>query len=304
MREESELKHFLSMLIAVLLLMPTVASAHIVNDQNLYEDLQYSKAKSEIVYLTGLGVIPYEHGTMLFSPKDKLTRAELGFWAGSFYKLKEQGAPHDKYAAAALEKGLLSTLEGNATFDDVNRAFFQGKIQVENPQEEVSREEFALFVYEHRNEKVDDKSLYDHAGLVSGPAGTVEKVTVQDKTPQLKLGDRELTLSSHPRVLNASVDPATWEGRTLEQSWLKTADDQKEQLHILVFEPSSSPGATDTSTISSPSTVAGHDHGQHAQGESSTQSKAEAPSEFPYVPVAVVVVLIAIVATFWVSKRK
>lgn len=297
------MRHFLGILLVMLLLVPSIASAHIVNDQNLYEDLQYSKAKSEIVYLTGLGVIPYEHGTMLFSPTDQLTRAELGFWAGAFYKLKEQGASQDEFATAAVEKGLLSSLEGIATYEDVNQALFQGKMQVDHPQAEVSREEFALFVYEHRNEKVEGKSLHDHAGLVPGPVGTVEKVSIQDKAPQLKLGDQELSLSAHPRVLNAAVDPATWEGRSLEQSWLLTADGQKEQLHILLFAPSSSPEAPDASTSASHSSAAGHDHGQHAHGESAQSSDA-VPSEFPYVPIAVVVVLIAIVASFWASKRK
>lgn len=81
--------------------------------------------------------------------------------------------------------------------------------------------------------------------------GTVEKVTVQDKAPQLKLGDQEVSLSAHPRVLNASVDPATWEGRSLEQSWLLTADGQNEQLHILVFALSSSTEAPNASLSAS-----------------------------------------------------
>ncbi|MGG0937584.1 hypothetical protein ABHN11_15985 [Brevibacillus centrosporus] len=91
----------LCMLLA--LIMPTNALAHITNEQNLYEDLQYSEAKAQIVYLSGLGVIAADHGTALFSPKEKLTRADLAYWAGSFFKLAGKEAKHEEIAQAAVD---------------------------------------------------------------------------------------------------------------------------------------------------------------------------------------------------------
>ncbi|MBO8165018.1 MAG: hypothetical protein H0Z34_15135 [Brevibacillus sp.] len=40
----------------------------------------------------------------------------------------------------------------------------------------LTREEFALFVAQHLDLQIDGKTIYDLAGVVPGPTGTVEKV--------------------------------------------------------------------------------------------------------------------------------
>lgn len=294
------MKRFIVMLL-LMLLVPSAVSAHVVNDQNLYEDLQYSTAKQEIVYLSGLGVIASDHGSSLFSPKEKLTRADLAYWVGAFYRLQPDGASREEVAAAALEKGFLSSLEGNATYEDVNRAYFQGQASVEHPERELSREEFALFVYQHRAEQVAGKTLYAHAGFVSGPAGVVEKVSVREKITYLQVAGVEYPLSAHPRIINASTDPATWQGKSIEESWLREAEGQ---LHLLVF--ASAPAAATVNENAAQAPAAGaetaapqaaHDHGE-------TAAEGEEAAGFPIFPVALGVILVSIVASVWVSKRR
>jgi len=114
----------IGILLMLVLLMPSAASAHIVNDQNLYEDIEYSTAKTEIVYLNGLGILVPDHGNALFSPKDKLQRVDLAYLTGRFHKAAASNASPDEVAAAAVEKGYVPSLEGNATYGDVNQAFF------------------------------------------------------------------------------------------------------------------------------------------------------------------------------------
>lgn len=294
------------LLMMLVLVMPTSALAHITNEQNLYEDLQYSEAKSEIVYLSGLGVIASEHGAMLFSPKEPLKRMDLAYWAGSFFRLMGKEAKHEEIAQAAVKKGLVPSLEGNATYEDVNQAYFKGKVHVENAKAEVTREDFARFVYEHRTEVVDGKTLFEQAGFAPGPVGIVDKVTSLEekdasgnstKTYVLKVGDQQVQLTAHPKIVQAPVDPSDWEGRTMTESWIVSPDGQPKQLQVIVFEKSDIPAKQEQTAKPAAESHAGH--GEH------TEQTQETEAGFPYVPVIVGVLLVAVVGLLlFRGKRK
>lgn len=298
-------RHLFLLLMLLVMAVPTSALAHITNEQNLYEDLQYSEAKSEIVYLSGIGVIASDHGTMLFSPKEPLKRADLGYWVGSFFKLAGGDAKHEELAQAALEKGLVPSLEGIATYEDINRAYFKGKAQLENPAGEVTREEFARFLYEHRSEAIDGKTLPEQAGFARGPVGTVEKVTsVEEKdasgnstrTYVLKVADQQVELTAHPKIVQAPVDPAEWEGRSITESWVVSQDGRPKQLQVIVFEKSDAPATQEQAAKPAAETHGGHgEHTGQVQG---------ADSGFPYVPVLVGVLLVAVVGLLLFGKRR
>lgn len=170
-------------------------------------------------------------------------------------------------------------------------------MSVENPEGELTREEFALFMYNHLNDQVDGKSLYERAGFVPGPTGEIEKVNAGEKTPILQIAGKEYTLSEHPRILHASADPATWQGKRVEESWAVAVDGT---LHLIVFDAAAS-SATDAAVPTSAAsqaagshTGAGHEHHEHE----------EEGSSFPVVPVVLAVILLSIVGTFWVSRKK
>jgi hypothetical protein len=48
--------------------------AHVTNESNIYDDIEFSEAKEEILLLRGLNIIPYESGAQLFRPKEMLKR--------------------------------------------------------------------------------------------------------------------------------------------------------------------------------------------------------------------------------------
>ncbi|WP_301170181.1 hypothetical protein [Brevibacillus nitrificans] len=291
----------LCMLLA--LIMPTNALAHITNEQNLYEDLQYSEAKAQIVYLSGLGVIAADHGTALFSPKEKLTRADLAYWAGSFFKLAGKEAKHEEIAQAAVAKGLVSSLDGNATYEDVNLAYLQGKVQVEKAKDEVTREAFAQFVYEHRG-----KTLYEQAGFSQGPVGKVDKVTSLEekdaagnstKSYIVKIADQPYKITAHPKIVQAPVDPTEWEGRTIEESWMVSSDgSQEKQLQLIQFTKSTEQAQQAASQ------PADNDHANHANHGQTDPAGQEEGAGFPFVPVILVVLLVGIVGALLFGRKK
>lgn len=306
---EKDMRRSLCLLAMLLLLLPTVVSAHIVNEQNLYDDLQYSKATPQIVQLSGLGVIAYDHGSTLFSPQEKLTREELAHWAGAFWKLKESGAAREQVTAAALEKGLVPSLDGNATYADVNQAYFAGKLAVpeQDAARELTKEEFAVFVFEHRNDAVEGKSLYDRGGFVAGPTGKVEKVAVREekdaagktsKVYSLTISGTVHDLSAHPRVLQAAVDPAQWEGKTVEEAWLMNVAG-KPQLQLILFAKSADASGQSAQPEKAPTADHAHaGHTDHAAAASGDETGAS------MVPLVVAVVLLALVGGWLFARRR
>ncbi|WP_312109018.1 hypothetical protein [Brevibacillus reuszeri] len=298
------MRRIMYLLMTLVLLFPTVVSAHIVNEQNLYDDLEYSKAKTEIVYLSGLGIIPYDHhGSTLFAPQDKLTRGDLAVWVGTFMGAADKEASHDDIMAAAVKKGLVSAVDGNATYADVNQAYFKGKVALSNANQELTKEEFALFMAEHLSDSIDGKTIYDQGGFIPGPNGKVEKVTVQEekdgagnsvKVYALTLAGNNYVLSAHPRILQASVDPAEWEGKNIQESWLISVDG-KQQLQLIRFEKA---GATMASKPATGNEHAGHEHAAKAEGQ------ADSASDFPWAPIVTGAILVVIVGVFLFNRKK
>ncbi|MEI7026069.1 LPXTG cell wall anchor domain-containing protein [Paenibacillus sp. y28] len=255
---------FFSLLLAVLLL-PSAAWAHIANEDSLYEDIAWSEARDSIVLLSGLGIIPYAHGASLFKPKEPLSRADLAYWAGSFAKAAGDGAEPEAVRQAALAKGLVSGLEGNATPEDVNRAFFQGQASIKAPSGQLSREGFATLMSTLLTVQVNGKTIVDAAGYAAGPSGTVEKVEAQETKGadgrtsariMLTIGGQQAQLNAHPKVLHAPSDAALWEGKTVQAAWLGPEQDGKRQLQVLVFAPSSSAAGLQADSAGTPNGLA------------------------------------------------
>ena len=206
------------MYVMLLMVAPSVVSAHVVNKENVYDDIQYSEAAEEIVLLSGIGIIGYEHEDPLYRPHDQLTRGELAEWAVGFLSQSERGVEKGK-----LETSLISSLEGNATYGDVGDAFFKGKLHLNDPDVEMTREEFAIFMAGNLEVEVDGdgETLMEQAGLSPGPTGEISSVESSEvQRHKLEISNKEYVMDVHPRVLNGPADPILWEGKTIEESWL------------------------------------------------------------------------------------
>ncbi len=289
-------------------MLPTFVSAHVINENNIYGDIAYSEAKEEIVFLSGMNIIFYEHGDALFRPSELLQRSDLAAWAANFFQLGTGEESIDDLKQLALESKLVSTLSGNATYGDVNQAFFQGKIKIEHEQQELKREEFASFMSEYLLTELEDgQTLYDVAGFTSGPAGLIEEVHVIEEVSdsgqstthyQLVIEQQEYTLAAHPRVSGASVDPLVWKGQKLEQSWLRE-EESEEKLQQLVFSKSDSQLDDQTDSVSA------HTH-QHHAGNNQLQetNKVEKEEKNPtWIYLSISAVLLGIIL-FIVWKKK
>ncbi len=216
----------IGMLLCMMMLVATSAFAHVTNEHNLFEDLSISEAANEIILLSALGIISPQDGKQTFRPQEPLTAKDLAAWVGSFYGL--EGTTSAELAQAALAKGLLSTIDGAATYSMVNEGFFKGTLQLENPEDQMTREQFAKFVASHVHTKIDGQTVMDKVGFTPGPTGIIEKVErVTKNMPtggtatiyQLTIDGNVHEIGMHPRTITDTADPLVWQGLQIAESW-------------------------------------------------------------------------------------
>ena len=210
----------------MMMLVTTSAFAHVMNEDNVFDDLSISEASKEIVLLASLGVISYQDAEITFRPQDPLTAKDLAAWVGSYYGL--EGTSSLELAQAALADELITTIDGEATYALVNEAFFHGTLQLANADDTMTREQFAKFVASHVHTDMGDHTLMEMSGFTAGPTGVIEKVErVTKQTPtgenahiyQLTIDGHMYEMGMHPRTITDSVDPLVWEGLNVAESW-------------------------------------------------------------------------------------
>lgn len=212
--------------LCMMMLVTTSALAHVMNEDNVFDDLSISEASKEIVLLAALGVISYQDAEITFSPQDPLTAKDLAAWVGSYYGL--EGTSSLELAQAALADELITTIDGEATYALVNEAFFHGTLQLTNADDPMTREQFAKFVASHVHTDIGGHTLMEMSGFTAGPTGVIEKVErVTKQTPtgknaniyQLTIGGHMYEMGMHPRTITDSVDPLVWKGLNIAESW-------------------------------------------------------------------------------------
>lgn len=235
------LRRFLIILI-IGLIGPLTVHAHVQNENNLYSDIEFSEAKQEIVLLHGIRAIARDGGANVYKPLDLLTRAELAYWAGSFRGLT---GTSQAIRQAALEQGLVDSLEGYATYTDVSQAYFDGAAPVPDDLGDatLSREQFALYMGTFFSEPVNGKTLFDMAGYDAGPTGIVEDVAKESVTEgantydvfRIQVGGQWYQVSHHPKILNGPVDLTQWIDKMIEASWYsaESAHSEERELDII-----------------------------------------------------------------------
>lgn len=274
------------------------ALAHVQNERSLYEDIQFSTAQKEIVYLRGISAISApESGAQLFRPEAKLSRETLAFWAGVFKASpQERAAKPEDIRKAAIEKKLVSSLDGEATYGDVNQAYFGGALKLEKPAETMTHEQFVTFLGGYLERNADGPTLFQMAGATKGPTGPVEKAEQRKVAHDgeeaemyfMTLGGKEFQVAHHPKMLHGPTDLALWQGKTVEDSWL-LGEGHSQVIAIAAVAP----GA-----FSDEQLAGGHGDGNAKHG-------AEEPAGFDYaslaLPAAGAAALIAIGA--WLLRR-
>lgn len=208
------------------MLVSTSAFAHVMNRHNVFEDLALTEAADEIVMLSALGIVSYLDNGFAFKPTTTLTAKDLAAWVAMYNGI--QAETSDELAKAALEAELVTTIEGDATYTLVNEAYFHGKLTLENPEQTMTREQFALFVFEHLTADIGNHTLLDMSQFTPGPTGVVEHAErVTKNIPSgsttsvymITINGEQYEMGMHPRVIADSVDPTVWIGQKVAQSW-------------------------------------------------------------------------------------
>lgn len=216
----------IGILLCVMMLATTPVFAHVMTETDLFGDLSISDAPEEITLLAALGIISLQDTERTFRPQDTLIAEDLAAWLGSYYGL--EGTTSTELAQAAFAQGLLSTIDGNATYSLVDEAFFHGALRVENPDEEMTRDQFAKFMVAHIHTKIDGHTLMEKAGFTPGPTGAIEKVERVKKrttvgeianTYELTIDGQVHELGMHPRTIADTADPLVWKGLNVAASW-------------------------------------------------------------------------------------
>ncbi len=226
-----QLRLLLTVMIAAL---PLAANAHIKNEATQFPDIEFSDARFDIVVLVGAGIIPE---TPVFEPDKALSRAELAAWVALAEGLGRGGENPDTQAlaTAAIDSGLLATLDGDATLADINRLFFAGALTLDGAAEVPTKAEAASLI---AGQLAGDAgaALLEKRGLTSGPTGVISRVEVTEghhgNAYLMTIGETALPMDEHGRVANGPTDLFQWEGRNVRRSFIRGEDDHANWLYL------------------------------------------------------------------------
>jgi hypothetical protein len=233
------------------------ALGHIKNEATQFPDIEFSDARFDIVVLVGAGIIPQ---TPVFEPDKTLSNADLAAWAALAEGLGRGGENPDTaaLAAAALEQGLVTSLDGDASFADLNRLFFASTLEVEDGERAPSKGEAASFIA---------TSLASDAGiallakrdLVAGNGGDVTEVAIEKghhgNAYIMTVGGTKLQMDEHGRVANGPIDLLQWEGRSVRRSFVHGSGEKAKWIY-LEAQPREPAPVVEAAPASGPSTSA------------------------------------------------
>lgn len=214
--------------------LPLGSFAHIKNEATQFPDIEFSDARFDIVVLVGAGIVPE---TPVFEPDKPLTMRELATWGALAEGLARGGETPDVEAIAnlAIEAGVVSDLEGDATLGDVNDMFFRGELELPDPARTPTKAEAASLIAAQLDTDVG-RALLDKRRLIAGAVGDVVAVGTEKghhgNVYVVTVGDTTLPLDEHGRVANGPTDLLQWEGRRVRRSFVRGSGDRARWLYL------------------------------------------------------------------------
>ena len=221
-------------LAATALLMAGNSLAHIKNEATQFPDIEFSAARFDIVVLVGAGIIPE---TPVFEPDKVLSLQELATWAALAEGLGQGGEnpDTDALAAAALNNGLVSSLEGDATIADLDRLFFVGNLGADDPDRMPTKAEAASLIAAALDSDIG-QTLLDKKKLATGATGEVTEITIGEghhgNAYFLTIDDTTLEMDAHGRVANGPTDLLQWEGRIVRRSFVRGSGNHANWMYL------------------------------------------------------------------------
>jgi len=207
---------------------------HIKNEATQFPDIEFSAARFDIVVLVGAGIIPE---TPVFEPDKALSNEELASWVALAQGLGRGGENPDTaaLAAAALERGIVNSLAGDASVADLNRLFFDGNLGIEAGERTPTKAEAASFIATALGSEVG-KALLERRNLAAGVSGDVTEVALEQghhgNVYVLTIGGIKLQMDEHGRVANGPTDLLQWEGRSVRRSFIRGSGDHAQWMYL------------------------------------------------------------------------
>ena len=204
------------------------AVAHIKNEASQFPDIEFSDSRFDVVLLVGAGIIPE---TPVFEPDALFTHLDLATWAALAEDLGAGGETPDTdaLATAAVEEGLIASIGGQATYEDINKVFFRGQLTTDRPAATPTKGEAATYIATHLTTSAGE-ALLASRGVHAGPAGYAARVELKrnpdgGNTYMITVADTSLPMYAHGRVANGPTDLVQWDGRTVRRSFIREQGD-------------------------------------------------------------------------------
>lgn len=262
-------KYVRLMLIMMTLMMAGSQSAlaHIMTEKSQFPDIKESEARFDVVVLVAAGIIPE---TPTFEPQRNFSHADLAAWGALAANLnagKDEKPGVVELAKLGLEKGLVSSLAGDATYGEINTVLFKGAHVAEHPEAIPTRAEAARYIAAGLASPagaavLEGKDL--HFGA-TGVVASVEQKTNPDggETSYITVGDTSIPMFTHGRVGNGPSDLAKWKGLTVNRSLIR----KKGDVSLWVYLESATAAGSDDEHE--------HDHSAHKHDDADKEPAAE-----------------------------
>lgn len=242
--------------VMLLLLFPLFSvNAHILTEISQFPDIKTSDARFDIVLLVAAGIVPE---TAEFGPDKNLNRTDLAAWGAHAASLLGKTADKpdiNALARAALEQGLVKSLDGDATYADLNSLFFDNQSVPDQPDAVPSRAQAASYIAKGLSAPVAG-SLLEKIGLQAGPTGEVVKVESRanpdgSSSTFLTIGETSLPVYTHAKVGNGPSAIAKWKGLVARRSFVRKLGDITVWMYL------------EAETVAGKAEEPAHDHNAH-----------------------------------------
>jgi hypothetical protein len=197
--------------------------AHTDNETTLFPDIKNTEARFDVILLVSIGIIPV---TENYNPDDRLTRLDLAAWGTLARGLAEAGEKPiiKSLADIALANGMIDTVEGDASYADINKVLFMGLLSPDLlPKLNPTRAEAAKFIAANLSNGIKGDTLLESRGMYFGPTGEVTSVETRINPDGgtsyfISIANEIYPMYPHGKLANGPTDLKLWQEKKIKRS--------------------------------------------------------------------------------------
>ncbi|MGK0298537.1 MAG: hypothetical protein ACI9XC_002159 [Gammaproteobacteria bacterium] len=199
--------------------------AHTDNETTLFPDIKTIDARFDVILLVSIGIIPV---TENYHPEDRLSRLDLAAWATLATGLAEAGVkPMIKSLAdIALTNGLIDTVDGDASYADINKVLFNGFLSTDSSKVNPTRADAAKFIAANLSNGIKGETLLEKRGMYFGPTGKVSSVETRTNPDGstsyfITIANETYPMYPHGKLANGPTDLKLWQDKNVRRSVIR-----------------------------------------------------------------------------------